>query len=347
MLWQKLWNFVGLTSDLKNHNDYIALNVGGRPVVVQNFHGELLAFSNVCTHRFSQIHANGKGNRSLTCPYHGWAYDCTGTPVNVARQTGFEHVLESEREHLKLERWLVDCCGSFVFVKREDDGVSLRDYLGATYDLTLQFVEGIGQEIYYFDTVIQANWKLFVENTLEGYHLPSVHGKTFGKYADVAEEEFISDPPHFHYTSIPVHAGQAILTLTEIAFDRAFHTNRYHHYVIFPALVFWSSKGVIQGISFVHPLEAEKTRIENYIFLCKVSEEQEQKIKEAGLMEPEALQFTRVVVEEDCAICEHVQQGIKTLKDNEAQKIGAFNQAEHQIYEFHQSYLKALGVLTA
>ncbi len=341
-LWQKNWTFIGTVDNLQNHNDYICADVGGQTVVVQNFNGQLRAFQNVCTHRFTRIQRGDKGNGPLQCPYHGWKFNSEGVPINVLRQAEFDHLTEAEKGNLQLEAWQVDQCGTWVFIKRDDQGPGLKDYLGKTYELILEFSAAMGKQVDFFEKVIQANWKLFVENTLEGYHLLTVHGKTFGKYAAVEDEVFLSDSPHFHYHAKPVKAGKAILHLVDILADRDFQSNRYHHYVVFPSLVFWTSQGVILTVSTVHPIGPQETLVKNYVYLCKMSPEQEQKLQECGLLAPELLGFPRVVTEEDFDICQQVQLGLNSLTDNNYRG-GIFSQAEQQVYEYHQAYMEALG----
>ena len=64
-VFQPSWLCVGLAHNLREHNDFITYHIGQRQIVVQNFHGELKAFKNVCSHRFSRIQCEQRGNRPL------------------------------------------------------------------------------------------------------------------------------------------------------------------------------------------------------------------------------------------------------------------------------------------
>lgn len=55
-VFRRCWMFVGFTDDLRNDNDFITADIAGTSVLVQNFDGELRAYHNVCTHRYSLIH---------------------------------------------------------------------------------------------------------------------------------------------------------------------------------------------------------------------------------------------------------------------------------------------------
>ena len=86
-LFKGSWEFVCLTSEVADHKDFVTVEYPGCSVVVQNFRGELQAFQNVCTHRFNQIQTAARGNRSLTCGYHGWVFNDAGCPIGVAAST--------------------------------------------------------------------------------------------------------------------------------------------------------------------------------------------------------------------------------------------------------------------
>lgn len=199
VLFQNLWNFVGLTTDLENHNDYIAKDLGGQAIFVQNFRGELRAFDNICSHRFSKIHQEDKGNRPVRCPYHGWIYDSAGIPINIPLQSRFDFS-DCTPESFQLKQWLVDTCGSFVFVKKNDDGLTLKEYLGGMYSRLLDFSESMGEKVDCQEMIIKANWKIIVENTLDSYHIWDVHPNSLGKYGAV-DGYYWNDDFHSTYLS--------------------------------------------------------------------------------------------------------------------------------------------------
>jgi phenylpropionate dioxygenase-like ring-hydroxylating dioxygenase large terminal subunit len=84
------WIFVAFGNDLLNHNDFVTKTIGGIPIVIQNFNGNIKAFMNVCSHRFSTIQNEEKGNRALFCPYHGWSFDKEGMPNGIPKKPLFK-----------------------------------------------------------------------------------------------------------------------------------------------------------------------------------------------------------------------------------------------------------------
>ena len=93
-LFGRTWHFAGFAFDLADDNDYVSLEIAGKSIVVQNFEGKLGAFLNVCSHRFSEIRCEPKGNGPLRCPYHGWTYNAEGVPVGIPSRPRFDDLSE-------------------------------------------------------------------------------------------------------------------------------------------------------------------------------------------------------------------------------------------------------------
>ena len=66
-IFKKVWNFVAFTYDLQNENDFVTLTIDSAPIVIQNFKGQIKAFSNIFSNRFSLLQTEKKGNRRLFC----------------------------------------------------------------------------------------------------------------------------------------------------------------------------------------------------------------------------------------------------------------------------------------
>jgi len=157
---------------LAESGDYIARDAAGVPlVVVRGNDGQARAFRNACRHRGVQV-ANGQGCASVfVCPYHGWAYENDGSLRSVPHKEGFPG-LEKEKRGLVA----LDCLeeNGLIFVKQNagtDDNVAKSHLLGIVPD---------GYHVIKSETLeIEANWKLHLESSLEGYHIRSTHQKTF------------------------------------------------------------------------------------------------------------------------------------------------------------------------
>ncbi|CAO3362877.1 Rieske 2Fe-2S domain-containing protein [Azospirillum melinis] len=125
------WFHLCLADDLASPNAFVTTRVGAVPLVAQNIKGRVVAFRNVCTHRFAVIHGEAVGCGPLRCPYHGWSFDADGVPVGLPfNPTDFQ--LEAEgRRRLALHPAALARCGRLVFVRVALDGPSLEEELGA------------------------------------------------------------------------------------------------------------------------------------------------------------------------------------------------------------------------
>lgn len=125
------WFHLCAEDELASPNAFVTTRVGAVPLVAQNLKGRVVAFRNVCTHRFAVIHGEPSGCGPLRCPYHGWSFDADGVPVGLPfNPTDFQ--LDAEgRRRLALHPASLARCGRLVFVRVAADGPSLAEELGA------------------------------------------------------------------------------------------------------------------------------------------------------------------------------------------------------------------------
>ncbi|MCM2374918.1 aromatic ring-hydroxylating oxygenase subunit alpha [Aporhodopirellula aestuarii] len=171
------WHVVGTTDELRSHGDFITRNLFGHPIQVRNFDGQLRAMSNVCAHRHCLLTNQSRGNSPrMSCQYHGWEYGPDGKTRKIPQPKNFTPYPE-QGDRIAVHR--VETCGQIVFVSIADDGPGLQDFLGEYFEvIQLRFGEQTKQFLN-ADVEYQANWKVPIENSLEAYHVPSVHAGTF------------------------------------------------------------------------------------------------------------------------------------------------------------------------
>ena len=75
------WVSVGREDRWQNPGDYVALEVGGTPIIVlRGEDGTLRSFANSCRHRGMLLLTPGDGHcERITCPFHGWNYRLDGS----------------------------------------------------------------------------------------------------------------------------------------------------------------------------------------------------------------------------------------------------------------------------
>lgn len=372
----KQWQYAGHTAELARNNDWVLANIAGREVVVQNFGGELRAFSNVCSHRFSAIRTKPCGNGPLQCPYHQWTYNKEGLPFGIPLRHQFAELNNPDAtKKLALERWSVDRCGGLVFVRLAGEGQSLREFLGATYERLQAASEPLSDVALDFDDTIDANWKLVIQNTLELYHIVAVHPRSFGKgiaYKQLDSQRMVDEivaPPHIVYRTddigavtpppAPSSTGARLRRLRSSALQpmkdwvyrrvrRKLSTGLFtpdrklHHFGIFPCFNF-----VMDGSSLVTeivytPLSAEKTRLRVRIWMPAM--------EDLGLIERAAMRWLKagrvsmslIVADEDTLAAETVQRGLHN-KGAVPTSAGLFNEGEQLAHRFQGIYLEQMA----
>ena len=178
-IFYKTWQPVGRLEDVMRIGDFFACELLDQPlVVVRSQDNELRAFYNVCPHRAAVV-AQGRGNRkSLQCKYHGWTYDLEG---RLMRAPEFEGVKNWDRESVCLQPIQIEAWGPWIFVNLDPAAKPMADVYGAIHSEIKQAGFNLDKMrlVERRDYLIDCNWKVYVDNYLEGYHLPIAHPGLF------------------------------------------------------------------------------------------------------------------------------------------------------------------------
>ena len=185
----KCWIYAGHESEIPRAGDFRSRRVAGRSLIlVRGDDGKARVFLNTCTHRGSLVCRQPHGNaRSFQCPYHAWTFNSRGDLIGVPGDSAYSATFD--RAEFALGRPArMDTYRGFIFISFDRLAVELSDYLaGAKEFLDLvcdQSETGMkisqGAQAY----SIRANWKLLVENSIDGYHGLPTHQRYFGFLAD-------------------------------------------------------------------------------------------------------------------------------------------------------------------
>jgi choline monooxygenase len=171
----KTWQLVARTDQLKSPGQFVSTVVAGEPIVVVRGNDAVLrAFYNVCRHHAAAVVTQPCGQASLLhCPYHGWNYGLDGSLKGMPEFEGVENFDRTQNGlvPVRVETW--EC---FVFINLNNHAAPLAEFLGGLIQRVAPL--GIGK-LHYFDRRtfnIHCNWKVFVDNYLDGgYHVPHLH----------------------------------------------------------------------------------------------------------------------------------------------------------------------------
>jgi len=185
-IFRKVWLFAGLKTLLGKHNAFITRKVAGVPVVIQNFHGELRAFENVCLHRSALLQTEPVGCRPLVCAYHAWSYNAQGHVAHIPDCDSTYRFSHAEKCGLKLRQFALRAVGNVLFINLDAQPMPLEDQFPP------EFIASLESSSNAYDTEVmvttwrgQYNWKLAYENLRDGNHPRFVHPKTLAKVIDV------------------------------------------------------------------------------------------------------------------------------------------------------------------
>jgi choline monooxygenase len=321
----RTWQCVGYAEQVVSVGQFFTFDLAGEPLLVaRGSDGVLRGFYNVCRHRAGPP-AEGCGTRKVfRCGYHGWTYSLEGRLLNAPEMEGVE---DFDHQRLGLTPIHVAEWSGLVFANLSDNPEPLLQALGELPRQTAKFK--FDQMRFYrrHDYLMECNWKTYVDNYMEGYHLPSVHPSLnreldYGAY----EVELFT---HHSLQYSPIRTA-------DDSRDRRYPDSqgdlRAEYYWVYPN---WMLNCYPDNMSLniVLPLAPEKcVAIFIWFFL-------ERELK-TGVPE-KTFKFSDEIQLEDGRICEIVQRNLRSRSYTR----GRYSvKQERSLYHFHQLYRAAMGI---
>ena len=316
---------------------YFTADVAGEPViVVRDKAGTLRAFSNVCRHRAGPI-ALGSGCKNvLRCQYHGWTYTLDGRLIGTPDVEGVEFFDRSTMGMvpLRLETW-----EKFIFVSFDPNAEPLSAYLGKIPEQARRFQFAGLQLAERRDYIIHCNWKVYVDNYLEGYHIPIAHP---GLMREIDYSQYRTET--FRYYSqqfAPIRGagrdtgatGSKKVDDSERIYAAGTGLQEALYFWIFPNLMLNIYPDNI-STNVIVPLAVDKTlTIFEWFFHDVDQERTKERIAKA-------VAFSDEVQQEDIVLCENVQRGLRSSTYDR----GRYSvKRENGVHHFHMLLSEFLG----
>lgn len=336
-LFRHVWQFVGRTEQVAAPGDYFTCEVANEQVLVaRDREGNLRAFSNVCLHRAGPV-AMGCGHRKgFQCPYHGWTYELDG---RVRNSQGMEGTEEFEPSRMRLPEFRVDTWGPMVWVSLDHDVPSLDEWLAqitpreTNYRLDeMEYVGGRSWQI-------PCNWKMYVDNYMEGYHIPFIHpGLQQALHPTVYTYE-LGKWSNEQYGAEPHPRGPGSRVAGMLGSTQALRKLKppmpglepneakgYYFFWLFPTNTFnFMPDGFL--LFNIRPVDVETTQSEFHWWLPKASDLTE------TLLQAAVVNFGHIVNTEDVEICFHAQKGMRSSVYSQGRYAA---QQEMCLHHFHQ-----------
>ncbi len=290
----RTWQMVGRVDQLKEPGRYITATVGNEPVVVvADDENKLRGFFNVCRHHAAAVATGPCGKvPSLRCPYHGWTYGLDGALKGMPE---FDGVCGFDKEDNGLVPVRVATWEQFVFVCLDQDALELSSFLGnvveqvAEHSLSnLRFIESRSTEL-------RCNWKVFVDNYLDGgYHVPHIH-KSLGSVLSYQNYRIVNGE-HYCVQSSPMVGGGDAKTAAVRGGDMAYY------YWVYPNVMLNWYEGYLDT-NLVLPLGVDRTLVIFDFYFAETGASTE-------VQRGQSMDVADRVQQEDIDVCESVQRGL-------------------------------------
>lgn len=295
-VWSKTWQLVGRTSQVAERGQYLTAEIAGEPIVVVRGADDVLrAFFNVCRHHAAAVMTApcGRVDR-LRCPYHGWTYDLAGKLRGVPELDG---VKAFDKDAMGLVPVAVATWEHFVFVHLDRDPPPIEQSLGELVAQVAPLGLGALQFCERREYVLQCNWKVFVDNYLDGgYHVPHLH-EGLGSILDY-KRYTIENFATFCLQSSPIDASGGEAMTASVRKGRALY------YWLYPNLMLNWYEGYLDT-NLVIPLGIDRVKVIFDFYFADVSAERMPENRKS-------MDVSERIQDEDHAICESVQKGLSS-----------------------------------
>jgi choline monooxygenase len=296
-VFSKTWQMVGRVEQVEKPGQFVTASVAAEPiVVVRGLDGVLRGFYNVCRHHAAAVVTESCGQASiLHCPYHGWNYGLDGSLKGIPE---FDGVKNFDRRQNGLAPVRAETWEKFVFVNLDPQAVPLRDSLGGL----VKRMAPLGvSKLHCFNSRsydIHCNWKVFVDNYLDGgYHVPHLH-KGLSSVLDYKQYTIENEDRYCLQSSPMVASSEDAATGATRKGDRAWYFWQY------PNLMINCYQGYMDT-NLVLPVDADHCRVIFDFYFADVDEAHRE-------YNQQSVAVSARVQEEDLGICEAVQRGLKS-----------------------------------
>ncbi|PBC35892.1 p-cumate dioxygenase [Rhodococcus sp. ACPA4] len=214
-VWMKTWVYLGHETEIPRNNDYRVRVIAGKPLIfVRDNEGKIRVFLNSCPHRGTTLCREAEGNsRHLQCFYHAWTFTTSGEIAAIPGEDAYDFSRDF-RDSVKLRAVpRVDSHEGFVFISFAEEGPSLEEHLGAAADVISMATEQSAAGMVALPGIqrygIKGNWKLAVENAMDGYHFAPTHNTFVGYLRETGFH--VTDDDQYGYN---LGNGHSMLVLT-------------------------------------------------------------------------------------------------------------------------------------
>jgi phenylpropionate dioxygenase-like ring-hydroxylating dioxygenase large terminal subunit len=174
------WASIGCAQQISKPGDILPVRIAGYSLIaMRNKTGEIGVFHNICRHKAAPLVDEPCNKRSLVCPYHKWTFKIDGDLLSAPRYYGGENKIMTAQD--KADKGLIAVrfavWWDIIFVNIDGNAQAFEDFIRPLDDLLANYAKDDIHLTSSTDYAGEVNWKLAVDNFLDGYHVPFVHSQ--------------------------------------------------------------------------------------------------------------------------------------------------------------------------
>lgn len=324
-IFDRSWQLIAHVSQLRNIGDHTVSMlsgdaVGGLPVIaVRGADDVIRVMHNVCRHRAGPLaQCDGLAAKSLRCRYHGWTYSLDGQLRTATEMTG---ATDFDVNDIRLPQLAVRVWRGLVFAAVDETSAPPFETFVAGIDARIGADRGLEHYGHHhrvgYD--IACNWKVYVDNFLEGYHLPHIHPE-LNRLLDY--RSYITETAEWHSLQwSPLESVEGL-----------YGSGDALYYWLWPNTMLNILPGRLQT-NRILPKGAHHCRVEFDFYYATDDSDPDSNPDVARARREADLSFSDVVQDEDITICEDVQRGLAS-GSYDAGRLNPLR--ENAVHHFHE-----------
>ncbi|MGA7297535.1 MAG: aromatic ring-hydroxylating dioxygenase subunit alpha [Rhodanobacteraceae bacterium] len=318
------WQWVAHASALAGAGDHVVTEIAGVPLLIVRGDDDVVrALHNVCRHRAGPLATcGGRGAKRLRCQYHGWSYALDGQLLSATEMDATEDFNVSDvcLPQAQVAQWQ-----GFIFASLDAQAPPLTEVLeGIAARLGDRGLESYRlHERVSYD--IACNWKVYIDNYLEGYHVPHIHPEL---NALLDYRCYIVETAPWHSLQYsPLESG-----------DELYGKGEALYYMVWPNTLLNILPNRLQ-VNRVLPVDAQRCRVEfDYYYPPHID------AAELAQRHQRDHEFSDLVQRQDVDMCEMVQRNLASGSYH----AGRLNpRREDAVHHFHELLRAAYRTETA
>lgn len=299
-IFSNTWLFAGDTDQVRDPGWVTPVNLLesflSEPLLLsKDKESKIHCLSNVCTHRGNLMIEHPCKLNDLRCKYHGRRFKLDGTFLSMPE---FKEVKNFPTEADNLTQLPLYTLGKWLFTSLNPAAPAV-DFFGDMIKRVgwMPFDSFVFRPDLSREYIVDANWALYCENYLEGFHIPFVHA---GLNAVIDYTSYAVELHRFSSLQLGIaREGELAFELPDSSVDKGKRIAAYYYWV-FPNLMFnfypWGL-----SINSVNPLSVGRTKVR---FLSYVWDESKLRMGAGADLHKVEL--------EDEEIVQNVQKGVRS-----------------------------------